>query len=146
MRALLPLLTLLAACSGDPCKDREDDLDCDGVPDALDRCAETPEGVRSDRLGCSETQAAGCAVLLAGPEDGARVEGPVSLRWSGSCEVYLVQLSDDPSFPAGATRTAARTEASEALVSGEERYWRVVGGLRGRSSGAESEARRIRWR
>ncbi|MCB9792483.1 MAG: hypothetical protein H6741_07110 [Alphaproteobacteria bacterium] len=145
MRILLPLL-LLSACSGDPCASREDDRDCDGVPDALDRCESTPQGALSDRQGCSEAQAAGCAVLLQGPDDGARVKGEATVRWSGDCEVYLVQLSDDEAFPAGATRTAARTTAFEARVRGEERYWRVVGGLEGRSAGAATPPRRIRWR
>jgi hypothetical protein len=142
------VIWLLAACSRGPafCAERADDADCDGVPDAADRCPESEEGAWKDRLGCTEAQAAGCSTALLSPEDRDRVTGPALFRWEGDCEHYLLQLSDDPAFPAAATRTAVRTAATEATASGNERYWRVTGGLRGSSSGAASEARELRWR
>lgn len=144
------VLTLLLLASGgcggrDVCAERADDGDCDGVPDGWDRCLQSPEGL-VDREGCAPEEAAGCAVLLREPADGARVQAPARLQWTGTCEVYLVQLSDDPGFPAAATRTAARTGGLEAEVAGTERYWRVQGGLRGRSAGASTPGRRLRWR
>ena len=68
-------------------------------------------------------------------------------RWSGSCEVWLLQFSEDPSFPAGATRTVVRTTDKQVEAEGSEGYWRVVGGNHGVSAGATSPPRQIgRWR
>ena len=142
---LILLILVLGACSRDVCADRADDGDCDGVPDAWDRCLQSEAGL-VDRVGCTEGQAAGCHVLASSPEDGERVDGSARLRWSGDCEVYLVQLSDDPAFPPAATRTVARTRDLEATVAGEERYWRVQGGLSGSPAGASTEPRQLRWR
>ncbi len=151
MPAVLTLIPiLLLACSPDPpeyCVDRADDADCDGVPDAWDQCNNTAWGDPADRVGCSEGQAAGCSVRLVEPDDGARLEAPARFRWSGDCEVYLLQFSDDPEFPAGATRTAVRTDVQEVTASGTESYWRVVGGMSGSSSGAHTPVREVkRWR
>ncbi len=142
---------LLAACGGEVspeyCQGRADDPDCDGVPEDWDRCPETALGEATDRLGCSERQVAGCSVALLEPDDGARLSAPARFRWNGDCDIWLLQFSDDPSFPAGATRTAARTEAHQVDASGSETYWRVLGGMSGTSSGVASESRAIiRWR
>jgi hypothetical protein len=84
--------------------------------------------------------------LLGAPRR-ARLEAPARFRWSGDCEVYLLQFSDDPEFPAGATRTAVRTDVQEVTASGTESYWRVVGGMSGSSSGAHTPVREVkRWR
>lgn len=146
---LIPIL--LAACGGETtpeyCLDRADDPDCDGVPEVWDRCPGTAVGDPADRLGCSEGQVAGCSVRLVEPDDGARLTAPARFRWSGDCDVWLLQFSDDPDFPAGATRTAVRTDASQADASGDEKYWRVVGGVDGVSAGAYSPHREVkRWR
>lgn len=141
------LLLLLTACShGVDCADRADDIDCDGVPDDADRCADTPADTFADRQGCSENQAAGCVVLPESPEDGARFSGPATFTWSDTCDVVLIQLSDDASFPPASTRTAVRSRDERAELEGSERYWRLVGGLEGRSAGYATEPRRIRWR
>ncbi len=151
VRLLLPILLICgeAGCGNrqpDWCRDRADDADCDGVPDSSDRCVETPDGASTDRVGCSQNQAAGCAVEAIEPKTREKLEGDARFRWSGDCDVYLLQLSDDPAFPAGATRTALRTEASEVSASGDETWWRVVGGLDGASAGYSTPAREIRWR
>lgn len=141
------LFLLLTACSrGVDCADRADDADCDGVPDDADRCSATPASKLVDRQGCSENEAAGCVILPELPADGARVKGAATITWSGTCELTLVQLSDDPSFPPARTRTVARTRAEQAQVEGTEAYWRLVGGLSGHSAGYSTEPRRIRWR
>jgi len=81
------------------------------------------------------------------PEDGARLKAPARFRWTGDCDVWLLQFSDDPDFPAGATRTVVRTEASEVTAEGTEKYWRVVGGREGSSAGASTPPREVkRWR
>jgi hypothetical protein len=141
---LLSIL-LLSACHGEPawCRDRADDADCDGVPDAQDRCAETEAASLTDRVGCSENQAAGCTVALASPEDGA--SEVTAFRWTGTCDVYLLQFSDDPAFPPGSTRTAARSTALAVSASGTEKYWRVQGGRTGSSSGYSTAPRELGW-
>lgn len=143
------LLVALLACrpSAEPawCVDRADDADCDGVPDATDQCPATDPEVLTDRLGCSERQTAGCIVTPVSPADGERPGEPARFRWSGDCHRYLLQFSDDPAFPAAGTRTAVRTEAQEVVATGEERYWRVVGGMDGRSTGFATDPREIRW-
>lgn len=144
---MLTLLWILAACNpGVDCAARADDADCDGVPDDADRCEATEPGSWSDRQGCSEAQTAGCVVLAEEPADGARLKGPVTFAWSDTCELVLLQLSDDPDFPPSGTRTALRSEAELAVVEGTERYWRLVGGMRGRSGSFATEPRRIHWR
>jgi len=129
------------------CEARADDPDCDGVPDAWDQCPNSPIGDPTDRLGCSEGQAARCSVRPVEPDDNARLEAPARFRWTGDCDVWLLQFSDDPEFPAGATRTALHTEASEVTASGTEEYWRVVGGRDGSSAGATTPPRKVKkWR
>lgn len=148
MTLTLTILALVVACREGPssvCADRVDDADCDGVPDPGDRCPRTGSGELTDRLGCSETEAAGCTVRLVSPGAGERVSAPTQFRWEGTCEVYLLQLSDDPAFPPAGTRTALRTEGLAAVADGTERYWRVVGGLRGSSAGAASPGWEVRW-
>ncbi len=133
------LLALAAACSGGgelDCAQRADDADCDGVPDAADRCPNTAADQLTDRLGCSGTQAAGCSARLVAPEDGARPEGAALFRWESDCDISLLQFSDDPSFPAGATTTAARTHGIEAVVEAAGAYWRVQAGLHGSTAPA----------
>lgn len=143
----LALLAALVGCSQIPpyCKDRADDVDCDGIPDANDRCADSPLESPTDRLGCTENQAAGCSVSLVRPDDRENVKGEVAFRWTGDCDTYLLQFAEDPAFPAAATRTAIRTEAREVMATGSERYWRVVGGRTGSSAGFSTPARRIKW-
>lgn len=131
-------LSYLVAC-GDPlpayCRGRVDDADCDGVPDGVDLCPGSDAGALHDAAGCTEAQAAGCTVELSTPEDGAALQGETRFAWLGTCDAYALQFADDPSFPPGATRTAANTEATEVIASGRERYWRVVGGQHGASMG-----------
>ena len=74
------------------------------------------------------------------------VENPGRFRWAGDCDVYLLQFSDDPEFPPGATRTAMRTTAMEVVTEGSESFWRVVGGLYGGSSAAQTPPRAVKWR
>lgn len=145
------LSILLTGCADNSlpeyCEGRSDDPDCDGVPDEWDQCPNSAIGDPTDRLGCSEGQAARCSVQLIEPEDNKRLDSPARFRWSGDCDVYLLQFSDDPDFPAGATRTALRTAASEVVVEGTEQYWRVVGGRDGSSAGATTPVREVkRWR
>ena len=148
MRSLVLLFCILAACRDAPpayCRDRQDDADCDGVPDAQDRCAESPYDTFTDRLGCTENQAAGCAVSAIRPGDGDRADAEQFFRWSGDCDVYLLQMADDPDFPSGVTRTVVRTEGREVAATGTERYWRIVGAMNGGSAGYSTPARKIKW-
>jgi hypothetical protein len=140
-------LALLLSCGGpaDPCASREDDADCDGVPDGRDVCPSSRRADLADAAGCTETQSAGCAVEALSPVDGAVTEGTTLFQWSGDCDVYLLQLADDARFPAAATRTASRTQGTEAAVTGTERYWRVVGGKAGASAGASTTPRELEW-
>lgn len=141
------ILAAFVGCGGGEsawCTTRSDDSDCDGVPDGWDRCDETPMGARTDSRGCAEAQVAGCSVQALSPESGARLSGPARFRWSGTCDMWLLQFSDDPSFPAGATRTAVRTDVQQADATGTERYWRVVGGMHGVSAGATSSVQEVR--
>lgn len=142
------LLLLTTGCSEDTppdwCIDRPGDADCDGTPDTEDQCDATPYNSLVDRRGCSENQAAGCNVTLSSPEDGERIKDDSIFRWQGNCEVYLLQFSDDPSFPLTATHTVARTNAKEVQAQAQGEWWRVVGGLKGSSAGKSTEARRIR--
>ena len=145
--ALVLATLLLAACAngGQPkyCEGRADDPDCDGVPDALDRCAGTAFAVRTDPLGCAENQSANCSVALVTPEPGARAEG--AFRWTGDCDVYLLQFSDDEAFPAARTRTGARTIGLAVSATGTEKYWRVLGGQSGNSAGYATPPRDLKW-
>lgn len=140
------LLALSLACSGgdlDWCADRSDDADCDGVPDASDLCPSSATNQPTDRLGCSPTQAAGCSVRALAPADGDAGEGQVLFRWESDCDVALLQFSDDPDFPAGATTTAVRTEATEVAAEPQGAYWRVQAGLAGSSTGAVTPPRSL---
>lgn len=142
---LLPLLLLACGKGGPPdwCEGRADDPDCDGVATELDRCPDTELGAFTDRVGCSENQAAACSVSLSTPEDGAKATG--AFRWSGTCDVYLLQFSEDPDFPPARTRTAARTTGQAVSATGTEKYWRVQGGRTGNSSGFSTPARTVKW-
>ena len=141
------LLLTLTTCAREPrpgyCLPRADDTDCDAVPDAWDLCPETAYDARTDPAGCSEGQAAGCTVSLASPEDGAAATS--FFRWTGTCDVYLLQFSDDPAFPAGDTRTAARVDGQAVSGTGTETYWRVSGGRNGSAAAYATPPRRIRW-
>ncbi|MEY3212639.1 MAG: hypothetical protein RIT28_3120 [Pseudomonadota bacterium] len=148
----MPVLLLIAALAGcgakSHCEDRADDGDCDGVPDAADLCGATVLGP-VDRQGCADNERAGCVVLAETPEDGDRVKDAALARWSGTCDVYLLQVSDDPDFPPGATRTVARTTGVSATLTpsaAEEGYWRVQGGVRGETASFSTPPRKIRWR
>jgi len=57
----------LATCRGNALLQ---DADADGVPDPLDKCANTPAGVEADDAGCSQAQF--CARFDATTRDGAR--------------------------------------------------------------------------
>jgi hypothetical protein len=148
--SLLIALLLLPACKEELpewCLSRADDADCDGSPDAWDRCPESPFGDSTDRLGCTEGQAARCSISPVEPDNKAKLDSPATFRWAGDCDVYLLQFSDDPAFPPGGTRTALKTTGKEVSADGTEAYWRVVGGLTGSSSGAQTPPREIKkWR
>ncbi len=141
------ILAFLLSCGGpvDPCASRADDADCDGVPDANDLCAGSRGGDPTDGAGCTETQAAGCAVEAVSPTDGAVVDGQTLFQWSGNCDVYLLQFADDERFPPAATRTATRTQGTEAAESASERFWRVVGAKSGSSAGSYTVPRELEW-
>jgi hypothetical protein len=148
----MPVLLLIAALIGcgakTLCDDRADDGDCDGVPDATDLCGATVQGL-VDRRGCADNERAGCVVLAEEPTDGARAKDEAQARWSGTCDMYLLQVSDDPDFPPGATRTVARTSGEAATLTpsaAEEGYWRVQGGVRGETASFSTPPRKIRWR
>ena len=142
----LALLALLSCGENDdPCLERADDADCDGVPNAVDECPDSPRGQTKDAVGCSEGQTAGCRVTVVAPGDEAVVSGEVLFRWAGNCDVYLLQFANDVSFPEAATRTAVRTTATEATATGDERFVRVVGGVLGGSSQAASDVRELEW-
>lgn len=144
MTLLTLLLTGLLGCASPPCEERDGDDDCDGVPDADDACSQTLAGALTDRRGCSGEQAAGCSVALDFPEDGAR-DDDERFGWSGDCPVYALQLSEQPDFPPGATRTAYRGAAQEVRVAPvTESWWRVVGGQPGRNAEFATEARALR--
>lgn len=128
------------------CVDRSGDADCDGIADARDRCPETTSGALTDAVGCSDNQAAGCTVTLESPEDNDKLKGTGTFSWRGSCDVYLLQFSDDPGFAAGATRTADRTTATSLETTQTEEHWRVVGGLEGSARAFSTQPRRVRWR
>jgi len=144
---LSPLLLVLGlSCSGgDPdwCASRTDDADCDGVPDASDRCPNSASEQPTDRLGCSPSQAAGCSVRALAPDDGQARDETVLFRWETDCDVTLLQFSDDPDFPAGATTTAVRTQATEVAVAPSGTWWRLQAGLTGSSTGAITPARSV---
>jgi hypothetical protein len=143
--ALFALVLISCTRGQEPCADRVDDDDCDGVPDAQDLCADSEAGSVKDGAGCSEAQTAGCKVALLAPEPHAVVQGEVLFRWEGDCDVYLLELANDERFPPATTRTVARTEGLEAAARGDERFFRVVGGRSGVSSGAVSEIRELEW-
>lgn len=137
------VLVALMGCGSEPCSDRSGDSDCDGVPDADDRCPETDALALTDRVGCSGAQAAGCTVTLSFPEDRAREAD--RFGWRGTCDVYVLQVSAHEDFPAGATRTLWRGAAQEvALDAFEEPWWRVVGGMEGYASEAATPPWRLR--
>jgi hypothetical protein len=139
----MAILLWLFACvpAGRTCAD---DGDCDGVPDVADRCARSSDEP-TDAAGCTDDQMAGCAVELDAPAHHANVRGATTFAWRGTCDVYLLQFSHDAAFPAGATRTEARTAEPAFTTVSAERYWRVVGGRAGRSRGFTTEPREIRW-
>jgi hypothetical protein len=135
----MALVLWLLACS--PARDcSAGDEDCDGVPDEADRCAHS-NGEPTDAGGCTDDQMAGCAVVADSPPDRSSVRGPFA--WHGTCDVYLLQFSDDATFPAGRTRTAARTTETTWTASSTERFWRVVGGRTGSSRGFTTEPREL---
>jgi hypothetical protein len=130
------------------CAERADDGDCDGTPDSLDQCPGSELEQLTDARGCTSNQRAGCSVVLKTPTEGERLdaEREVVYRWTGDCDIYLVQLSNDPSFPPGATSTVARAVELQAEADGGGAYWRVVGGLYGRPDGYATPAREVRWK
>ncbi len=146
MTVLALALGLLTACSGeDPdwCAEREDDGDCDGVPDASDRCPNSATDQYTDRLGCTPTQASGCSIRALAPADGASSEGEILFRWETDCDITLLQFSDDPGFPSGATTTRIRTTATEYATEPGGLYWRLEAGLNGSSAGATTPPRAL---
>jgi len=143
MRMILALWFSCAPAQPEWCEGRQGDPDCDGVVEASDLCPDTEIGVLTDRVGCSERQTAGCAVVLASPADKTRA--PEVFRWTGDCDAYLLQFSNDPTFPPGATRTAVNTPDQAVSATGTERWWRVVGGVRGGSTGFATDPREVNW-
>ena len=145
----MALLLWLLACA--PVRTCAGDEDCDGVPDEADRCAESNEDQTkaepTDAAGCTDDQMARCTVALdAPPPGGMAAGGATSFAWQGTCDVYLLQFSDDATFPAGRTRTEIRTAERTWVATSTERWWRVVGGRTGSSRGFTTEPREIRWR
>jgi hypothetical protein len=136
----------LISCSiGDPnwCADRDDDADCDGVPDAMDQCANSAADQPTDRSGCTATQAEGCGVRALAPLDGEKRLDDMVFRWETDCDVTLLQFSDDPDFPAGATTTIAKTTATEIAAQPAGEWWRLQSGLNGSSGGAVTPPRSL---
>lgn len=127
-----PVETVVAGCP-----DRVDDADCDGRPDDLDLCPDSAPGP-TDASGCSDNQAAGCAV------DGLNVAlagsgGPErTFTWEGDCDQWMLQFSPDADFLAGRTTTALRTTVHQAEAVPTGAWWRVVGGKDGSSRVASS--------
>jgi hypothetical protein len=136
------VLVALMGCGSEPCSDRSGDSDCDGVPDADDLCPATDPLALTDRVGCSGAQAAGCEVALSFPEDGAR--DAERFGWSGTCDVYVVQVSEYEDFPAGTVRTLWRGPGQEIALDFDEPWWRVVGGMDGYASEAATPPRELR--
>ena len=140
------LLWLLACAPARTCP--VGDEDCDGVPDEADRCAGSNEDEAiaepTDAAGCTDDQMARCTVALDAPRPNARVRGSTTFEWHGTCDVYLLQFSDDETFPAGHTRTAIRTTEETWVGARTERWWRVVGGRTGGSRGFTTEPWEIR--
>jgi hypothetical protein len=154
MRRSCFVVAFAAACGApveglpDYCADRADDVDCDGVPDSRDQCPGTEIGALKDARGCTENQRAGCGVLLKTPLEDEKLDRDLSVafRWSGDCDVYLVQVSNDPEVAPAATRTVARVPELQATADVEEAYWRVVGAREDKSAGYATPARRLSWR
>ena len=145
----MALLLWLLACApaGRTCP--AGDEDCDGVPDEADRCAgsneDQPVAEPTDAAGCTDDQMARCTVALDGPGHGASAFGSTTFVWHGTCDVYLLQFSDDATFPSGRTRTEIRTAQQAWVAASTERWWRVVGGRTGSSRGFTTEPREIWW-
>jgi hypothetical protein len=141
------LLWLLACGPARTCP--AGDQDCDGVPDEADLCAGSNEDQAiaepTDAAGCTDDQIARCTVALDSPGPDASAAGSTAFAWHGTCDVYLLQFSDDATFPAGRTRTEIRTTKQTWVATGTERWWRVVGGRMGSSHGFTTEPREIRW-
>ena len=145
----MALLLWLLACAppGRTCPDGDED--CDGVPDDADRCAgsneETAVAEPTDAAGCTDDQMARCTVALDQPLHGTRAIGDTTFSWHGTCDVYLLQFSDEPTFLAGRTRTEIRTAEHAWTTTDAGRWWRVVGGRTGSSHGFTTDPREIRW-
>jgi hypothetical protein len=141
------LLWLLACAPARTCP--AGDEDCDGVPDEADRCAGSNDDQAlaepTDAAGCTDDQMARCTVALDAPLPNGRVAGSATFEWHGTCDVYLLQFSDDENFAAGRTHTEIRTTKQTWVATGTERWWRVVGGRTGSSHGFTTEPREIRW-
>lgn len=149
VRRIVPVLVLFACRDSGPpefCEARTGDADCDGVPEDRDQCPDSVMGELTDPVGCTATQSAGCQVRAIYPLEREVVRGSTLFSWDGDCDVYLLQFADDDRFPPAATRTAVRTTGTEATTAGDERFWRVVGGLVGGSAGAATPAREVEWR
>jgi hypothetical protein len=141
----MALLLWILACAPATRQCPAGDEDCDGVPNEADRCAQSsPEP--TDAAGCTDDQMAGCTVSAAGPPDQATAQGAMTFTWTGTCDVYLLQFSDDVTFPAGRTRTEARTTDTAWTTTSAEPFWRVVGGRTGSSRGFTTEPRTVWWR
>ena len=145
----MALLLWLLACgpAGRTCP--AGDEDCDGVPDEADRCAgsnaDQSVAEPTDAAGCTDDQMARCTVALDAPPPDGMVAGATTFAWHGTCDVYLLQFSNDATFPAGRTRTEIRTTAQAWVTTSTESWWRVVGGRTGSSRGYTTEPREIRW-
>jgi hypothetical protein len=143
----MALLLWLLACA--PERTCAGDEDCDGVPDVADRCAgsnfERAIAEPTDAAGCTDDQMARCVAELDRPPSAASARGPTTFGWHGTCDVYLLQFSDDAAFPVARTRTEIRTAREEWTTTSTARWWRVVGGRTGSSRGFTTEPREIRW-
>ena len=144
----MALLLWLLACApaGRTCP--AGDEDCDGVPDEADRCAGSNQDQTiaepTDAAGCTDDQMARCTVALDAPPAHGTKAGSATFAWHGTCDVYLLQFSDDATFPAGRTRTEIRTAEQAWAATSSERWWRVVGGRTGSSHGFTTEPRELR--
>ena len=146
----MALLLWVLACAPATRQCPAGDNDCDGVPDEADRCgasnAEQSIAEPTDAAGCTDDQMARCTLALDQPMQGASESGPATFAWHGTCDVYLLQFSEDAAFPPGRTRTEVRTAAHAWTTTSTEPLWRVVGGRTGSSRAFTSEPREIRWR
>src|SRR6266581_4947918 len=90
------------------------DSDNDGVPDTLDKCPGTPKGVKVDKNGCSESQAA--VLKAAAPSEGAE-----AVKKGEPAAPSVTTQAPAPPAPAAAPAEAAPAPAATREVSPESK-------------------------